>query len=164
MCFAARQKFYESDLLVTKLFSWRLQQIFLNTTWHPREKVNFRTCYSLPCNSWDVELHEKFSKFIYYVCFLIFFVVFFLTLRNPPGGMVNGQLQDLMIYNNLETDCSQSLCHFSFFLEWIENVSKDPPVKVDLETEVSEPFSLKEVHMLILLSQTLNLDKNFKQL
>ena len=79
--------------------------------------------------------------------------------------MVNWQLQDLMIYNNLETDCSQSSCHFSFFLEWIENVSKDPPVKVDLETEVSEPFSLKEVHMLIYYeSQTLNLDKNFKQL
>lgn len=96
------------------MFSWRLQQIFLNTTWHLREKVNFRTCYSLPCNSWDVELHEKFSKFIYYVC-LIFVVVFFLTLRNPPGGMINWQLQDLMIYNNLETDCSQSLCHFSFF-------------------------------------------------
>ena len=53
---------------------------------------------------------------------------------------------------------------FFFFLDCLENVSKDPPVKVDLETEVSEPFSLKEVHMLILLSQTLNLDKNFKQL
>ena len=51
-----------------------------------------------------------------------------------------------------------------FFVDCLENVSKDPPVKVDLETEVSEPFSLKEVHMLILLSQTLNLDKNFKQL
>jgi len=29
-----------------------------------------------------------------------------------------------------------------------ENVAKDPPVKVDLETEVHEPFSLNEVHML----------------
>ena len=29
-----------------------------------------------------------------------------------------------------------------------ENVAKDPPVKVDRETEVHEPFSLTEVHVL----------------